>query len=735
MNKLSTLFPKELRRVRLGTCYNSLTRKLILDTKAFDLSKVPRDKLLFDPGLGNLNFSASSSSSSSSYESMLGLDFKAKLGFSICQASAGFNMSLAEATQKDHQELCGYLSYTITGASISILKSLPEIQYKWMSPEFKILYKKFMKAPAIEKLKAYRELTDFFGHGVVTHIDLTSGAYGKFSIISSDSASSNSSKYGASLTVGGVSAGISAAADWGKKIQSASQSASVSVDTDWYPANSPAKEWAIELYNMAKKHGLSILKKGAELKDLPTPSDVKAPKFPKFKKDKEDKKEGQNELPLQENFNDDNLDAILNELRLADGEEARDQTNEQWQDFIQELINIDVGPRVVQEAREINTQDLVQLTNEQDDSNLNEDYDGEYNDQLVDELGGFIPCGFKITPWKEIFPEMQLAILPTLNAVNLSKLNAFYYTRIQFGQYLEFLGQLPFRLVEIETLDQDIFQYNKVCKDFLTFAISNIGESPFNKSKYKKLIKRFDTMLSNIVNKNKFASKHIYDLFFDNYEFFKKSCYGIIPYFDGVEQIQNGHPLNGKPFYPSISYASEHDLGHEEYAYYPNLLRSGSKRKEREKLKEAIRLYPVIMKNGHCHLTYYKDIRAGWCNTLEIRKKEDNLYQDGWTPTVKINAYAYSTDNNKEKFDWAWDSLEELINYTKAGDNSLKALYYKSSGRGEDSSSRKDITIRVSFQSFGHEEIPDDGSYDVRGIGMFSDFPFDELMSMLRNNN
>ncbi len=730
---LSQLFPKELRLVRLGTCYDCVGRRLMLNTRAFDLEHIPPNKFVFDPGLGSIDFTANSSSSSKVLEDYLGLDVNGKLGFTMCKASANFNMSVASATREDHQKICGYLSYRISGASITLQKSIPPIQYKWMSEEFQYMYDKLMKAPATEKLKHYVEFTKMFGYGVVTHIDLVSGAYGKFEISSDDDASSNEAKYGASATVGisgaTKSLGLSAAAEWGKKSQEANRTASLSAHADWYPSTSPAKEWAVAVYELANEYGMSILTEKAKLQDLPTPREAKAPKFPEFKRPDE------TNIPKDENENeDDELRAMLDVLRQQDGDKAASMTNEQWQASIQELKDLFKVKDVVEEAEKISS-DATSRKEISEETSKRRFFNGNHGDSVPRtrrseksslgggatheaDLGEYIPCGFKITPWIELFPALKLKILPTYNALNMAKVTVFYYTRLQFGQYLHFLSGLPSWLTEHEALDRDVWAYNQICEKFIREAQDKMSDGPFVTSKYVDVICSFEDMWWDKYESGYFTRiRDLYRSFFAHYAFFQEIAYGVVPHF------QQAWP--SAQLADAIVYPAEWSLpGMERDSRYADCLvpnysqgRGQGVVTMRDKLAQAVRLYPVYNVNGRWNLAAYYD--GEWRHRLHIFPLEGagtlrngDRYIPGWS-TISPRFSWPTLEAMQQAMDGPY--LTQISGEQRYGDRTIAGT----------------ASYEVTLQKISHDAVPPDGRFTLRGRPMFADYDHTASLSLL----
>lgn len=684
-NTISKIFPEELRRVRLGMCYNSQSKEILFDkARAFDLTKVPSINHSFESGLGNFNFTTSSHSSASVFELMLGLNAEAEVGFSMCKGSVSRNMSLAHATSSNYQKICGYLSYTILGASMSVMSSTPKNQYQWMSKDFQDLYTELVNPEdnkTMNKINAYMKFRKYFGDGVVTKVDLTSGAYGKFEITSSNEAKSNQYALSASASIATVKGGasVSAMLDWKEK--NATKDSQLSITTDWYPSTSPAKIWVNELYKLGIAEGMPSISDSAKLYDLPIPKEAKLPNFPKYIKPDVEK-----ELPKNSD-----IDIEPKEENSTDIEDALKEMKDNFSvtDLVDESNEI-IKSRKRSQSLNLKSSNLF-------DESIKDSFEPSIvtNDisVLQSEIGDYIPCGFRITPWEEIFPDLKLNFKPTLNSMFMAKLNMFYYTRLQFGQYLKFLSQLPYEDIKQDNMDFEVRSYFNICDTFLNTVIKDLSVESFDKTQYEMIINSFDESLKNLEKNGKFTNRNIYNIFFNNYGFFENNAYGVIPNFTAINNL---YPSR---FYPSIYLEITPPI-------------SGDEQKLKKMLAHAVRLYPIINKDGSCHLTFYS--KGRWETSLFILS----------VGNIDMG-YSMSTSMRLAKF--KYNSLNELMHVIERGLKSHSIIVGSAifpEGIEIVSSGYPSHTSDVIFKSIGHKDI---GDGMIRGIAMFESFPFDSV--------
>jgi hypothetical protein len=607
---------------------------------------------------------------------------------------------MANASKDDHQKICGYLSYIISGAKVSIEKSIPEIQYSWMSEEFKYIYKKLIEAPTNEKIKYYNEFTKIFGQGVVTQIDLTSGAYGKFEIVSDNSAESREYSLSGSVGISSPDGGGSVSSMIGWKNKNAEKNSSLSVIADWYPSTSPAQEWAIAVFNLAKEQGISILTDSAKLNSLPTPKEVKAPEFPKY--EKPDSNDQDNKIPKSDSKYKPSEEENSKDIKDA-LQEMKD--NFSVQNFVNESNEI-VESRKRSKSLNIDPRNSFNeiLMLEDDDSYPIEvsSIGGTLKSSFNSELGDYIPCGFKITPWEEIFPELKLSMEPTLTAIYIAKVNIFYYTRLQFGQYLQFLSQLPFSVTQQKNLDVEVSFYFLTCDKFLEQVTKDMYDTPFDEKKYNMTIASFDEYLTRLEETGDFTNRNIYKIFFENYKFFEDNAYGIIPYLDSFEY----HYQINTSLYPIEIVDGYRDMG--------SFLDAGIHNKTKKVLEEAVRLYPVINKDGSIYLAFYS--RGSWETSLKV-----------------MNFIQFDMNNSSFGIklpEFKYNSINKMMNVINIGIKSQKVglVQFFFSIKQE----LGETVCNINFKSVGHKDIPKDGTFNVRGIAMFEDFPFDSVLSILK---
>lgn len=682
--KISELFPEKLMGVRLGTCYDVYSKELI-SSVAFKLESIPNHLRTFNAGSGSISFSANSSSSVKAFEDFIGIDAKIEKGFASCKASAGFNMSLANATSSDNQSICGYLAYTVKNGSIEVRKATPETLYNCMTEDFKKLYKQFVEAKPNNKLRTYLAFTKFFGQGVVTKINLTSGAFGKFEIVSSDVGDANDNKYGASLAIGVPSgSGASAAVNWGNSSRTATKNASLKIEADWYPVTSPAKAWAMEVYNLGKEIGLDILKDKAKLPSVSTIEKPTAPDFPTY-----DEPEAEDVPEDNPDTDDEDLDKLLDDLRLKDGEEAKRMSNKKWQESIKELKNTFEIINLIEETKKIPLSGSIPTISLKKEGIKNESL-GEF----VSELGDYIPCGFEITPWEELFPALKFKIVPTFSAFNMAKINMFYYSRLQFGQYLKFLSDLPLRYTNNNNLETETGKYLELCDAFINKALITMNTPPFDDKKYKTLIKSFDAALNKLKTEGFFESRKVYDTFFDNYHFFVKNAYGFVPYFQNLPEFGTVFPKL------DVRY---------------RFMAGGNPNQQLSKIyDQAVRYYPVISQDGKLRLVHFRSNSWLHDDVLSLTATVPCTVIRIITPTLSgvkdfKNLYKSSTKSYNLEDQTMWQGTETMNGFENM--SSLKR--------------------NIHLKGLGFKDISSQQSVKIRGIAMFSDYPFEDCMNIL----
>lgn len=127
-------------------------------------------------------------------------------------------------------------------------------------------------------------------------------------------------------------------------------------------------------------------------------------------------------------------------------------------------------------------------------------------------------CNYE--PWHKILPGFDFAFEESLTGIYLGKINIFYLTRLQFGQYLSSYANYD------ENYEQFSSNYTKACSELYDLLVRETKKTNVNfEDIYHQLIGTFYSKLKNSNHKPNTLLK-IYKHFYDNYEYFRRSRLG-----------------------------------------------------------------------------------------------------------------------------------------------------------------------------------------------------------------
>jgi hypothetical protein len=222
--------PDDIKGVRIGSCYNAFTRKIMDAAWAILPSSATSDDVVFIKGNGHLLISANASAAANASASVFSLDTKASGGYDSSavgvNASLEFNMQTAQASSHHEENLNVYCSYAFTGQRQELRKMDADELIQIMTPTFYRKYNAVINASTLKDyLKAYLEFAEAFGQGCVTRVFLTAGSAFRLTLARTDNASATRQKYGGSASFsahyGGGYGGASVAVAWQKDQQTA----------------------------------------------------------------------------------------------------------------------------------------------------------------------------------------------------------------------------------------------------------------------------------------------------------------------------------------------------------------------------------------------------------------------------------------------------------------------------------------------------------------------------------
>lgn len=513
MSKLLPELPFEIRAARIGTCYNPLSRSLIYNKIVIDPSKLDLKAINIVKGEASLQLRASASTSKNVCDSFFGLDSKLKLGSWV---SVGFNMETSQSDIKTNDALNCYCSYIYKGQRVVLQNNGANTLFNYMTDEFQIALEDLLNTrTSSDFFQKYMAFVQNFGYGCITELYLTSGSAFTMNASFTSKTTANQAKYGGSIGIGSSWGGGSVATEFAKQVTAADSVASLSIEAEQLPEDTPTREWSEKIISELLRLGLNELTKssGAIVEyrgNVPT-----APEIPKGKPS--EKKLPISETPLI-------TEKLQEELMKQDG------FNGSWESYLKEQQRAydNLKPEIlVSEVCENRERLLTISVNEE---STKESLQSPEMDSIGSgwELGGYIPYDYTITPWTELFPQLKCMALPTtFTSIYIAKAYVYYLTRMQFASYLFFLVDVGETICENSNIKFDANNYAEACKQLLD-NISNtiVGCSgTFHLDNYKNIVAEFEQRINNMEN---FYSKEVYLYFFKNYNFFVENSSGFI---------------------------------------------------------------------------------------------------------------------------------------------------------------------------------------------------------------
>ena len=532
---LANILDQQMRSTRIGTCYNAFTKELIVEQNSIDLGKLnEQNKLMFVDGIAKFKLSATANNSASENSSKWGLDTKVSGGIWKCKASAGFKMEKSHADSKATTDVKANVSYKYQEQFFRVQRASEKVLFKCMTEDFQDAYTAIMKAATpIERVKKYQDFIQQFGTGCVTKLYLEAGSIADIKIESVNTANSNSAKYEANVAVSSSIADVSAAGGWAEEHKTAGLKGEVKITAVSYPQNAPTKEWVKSVLDTFNGKAIDELTKGANFASLPEVKFDPAPPYPEKEKPEE------KELPENKSDFDEEMKKKIME---EDGYEGS------WDDYVkkqEEALAKITNKDVVKDAQEA-VSNLHALPASDDRPKMFAKY---YNNNYVNrlmtfnsgwDLGGYMPIDFEVTPWEELFPSLKAPFQCTSSSIYLAKLMTFYYTRLQFGQYLSFLKDTgdAYESHRKDQIPNDVSNYFLACKKYLEDMIENLPEKATEQD-YKRWLSCFDNYLESKDYRGRaldiiiqFFNKEIYQSFFKHYDVLSRCPYGLTYHFN-----------------------------------------------------------------------------------------------------------------------------------------------------------------------------------------------------------
>lgn len=586
--------PEEIRAARIGTCFNSITRKLMSKKIAIDPTRLQKGAVEFVHGKGTMKLKVNSTANATSKDTFYSVDTKGKFGFVSCSASIGMNAAITHQAATQSQQLNCYCSYVYTGQKLHLLDYGSEQLYNFMSEEFQKVYSAVLNSKTVaEYLANYLKFVDEFGHSCITELYLTSGSAFTMDVTYSSEAEASRSKYGGSVCVSTPwGNGGSVAAQFAKDVLATSSEASMCMTSDNIPEDTHTADWCTNMISTLMQQGLSVLSEKPQLIQPYTGEGPHAPEIPEGTPSKKEEPSA-NKIDI--------TDELKKEIMKQDGFEGKT-----WEEYLaaqKEAYNKLVPGNVVREVQLMQRKQIATKAVPME-TKYEKHLDACPAVAVTDDpwdLGGYVPFAYQITPWNKLFPQLNDVKLPTtFTSIYIAKIYMYYFTRLQFSSYLYFLADVGGVYCKNDSVSIDATIYKGACKDFLKEIQDTIGQNDkIDEKTYEDLVNDFETKVSQLKN---FYSRAVYNTFFNKYDFFMDNSYGFI-YIEGSNNYLTDSGMKNVP---------------SPFSLLPML-------------KDAIRFYPIICSDGTTRLVDYGNA-YGWdvMNDCEIHgekiKDPNGLY-------------------------------------------------------------------------------------------------------------
>ncbi len=636
-NSLLPDIPEEFRGVRLGRCFNSLIRELLLNQPSFDLGKLRHENLLhFTPGRAKLKIQANASSTDFAQESFFGTSTSAEVSAYGVKGSAGFHLSNAQKSTSNSYEFNCYIHYVFTGQSMEILLGGPETYYKCMMPNFKRHYDAIMNSEtAQDYFNAYTSFLTTFGTGCVTKLYLASGSACKVSVTRSESGNAVQTKFGGSIGLGTPVGGASSATEWGTQMATADSEAVMHVDFESLPQDTATRDWAAKLSEKYMDKAISVMAQSSERPSEPDSNvKVEAPNIPKVETPKDEKppkpklgkgeKDKVSEVLIKKLMEEDKFLGSVEDYKMAQAERLKALTPTNVAKEAREVIG--QSKSVQTDGTKVDAEDvLMEMTKAEFHAKVVK------SKENVWDLGGYIPVGYEVTSWQSLFPDLNMGLPPSMSRIWLAKLWTFYLTRLEFSQYLFFLTDVGTSESRNHAIASDANVFAELCKKFSGKMTEDVGKhGTFLEENYIKLIKGFHKDVEDAKNTGLFYSDRAYENFFVRYELFRDNPLGFI-----VIDKDLSAPGGMKYYYTSLREAGGTHVWKK--VQMPVSIPA--------MLADAKRLYPILTPDGEYgfRMAAFSDTSfQAWLGDVQINQIEsrpNRFYEWGDVHGNKFYAY------------------------------------------------------------------------------------------------
>ncbi len=566
-------YPQEYNKIRIGTCYNSITGKLFYTKRGFlQKALVSKDQIISGNPAATIEFSSGimniEASSSSLHDHAVSGGFS---GFGI-SIQAGFACAMSSSSQSKATEQVLTVRYVTSPFDVIFSEDGgQDIWFKCMTEGFRTKYLEIMDALKVKDYKKYGialyELYRDYGDCFVNKVILQTGSFAVAKATYSASAESRSRAYSVTAEASGWGASISTAHKWGTSQKNAGSEGKVNMHNYDMVFGSPTSQYTKEIatkWSMEKieeMQGINLPEPTSPPPALESPSlPAQPPKDPEITlPTTKDIKEGEQEDAARKVMINDYNTSLDKQWENDHGkppseEDKKSYTIKNWDGYCKkrsELIKT-LPPKKIesQPPKACGNLPTLQETANSDIgiSVAAASYDNPWHPYAV--------IGFTVKRWDSILPGLKWGggSSLSLSSIYINKALIYILMRTQFVDYLRWIEtfiapniSLDYSNLNSSTCDSlgkmiDIFLQETFIQRELTDQSANQKSLGFYEMGYNRITQKFEHEFR---QKMQVAQDILqcYDYFFENYFIFDEAGYGYTTIFETSDHA----------WYPNVS--------------------------------------------------------------------------------------------------------------------------------------------------------------------------------------
>lgn len=691
-----------LSQVRIGTTYYEWGGLLKPRYVAFDAEKMAGAQILnVINGEAVFGFNVSTDTAVLQNTSMVHTSIGASLNTPWIRAAGSYTAEHEVKTKSTRETMTIGISYTFRNQAIRLQYATPKIYYNCLTKSCKSAFDQIMNARSDEsRHQAYLQFIDIYGTGCVTKLFLAAGSFASITVIENETDISRDNKYDVTLSVGGSFGGVHGARGWLNNVNSSHLTGTLLATSKSFPQNAPTDNWVMTLTDTIDNSAFSKLSENPQLLDHNNVEWKEPPDLPEKEEPTHD------DAPSLSKKETKDLETSVQKHILKE-EKSEHLTWEQYEEKQKKLLKSCTPVKVVKQyTKQLNLRNTdtelenndpyftVRTEDGEIEETANHYYDEKWTDscQQIPEntqlqtgdignlsisLENYIPVAYEIQPWHELFPSLPNSDILRSGNLYYAKLLIFYFTRLQFADYMSFLLSAlngPNRFFpEYRYLQNDLEFYHRHINTFFRHIIKNSDHAPRNEDDYLRVITRFNQNTQRVIEK----SYTLYTFFFQAYPILAKCPFGFVIY-----QIDDSDNVNKSNYYSAFdSQQFQTNAGETQVSQDAGILVN---------LETALRVYPLVFPhldkpgevNAHLQLFFYNSLGKSFVPLIDIAGNDMIPSPNFSSISLRVDdAETYmnemlndNTDNVPQFTQWAYDihgSLNIIENLVPIGFNLL----------------------------------------------------------------